>query len=746
MRDENKTKKQLINELVELRQRIAGLEKLETRYKNTKKERDQLFNFSIDMLCIAGFDGYFKKLNPSWEKTLGWTKKELQSKPYLDFVHTEDRKSTINAAKGIEEGKTVITFENRYLCKDGSYKWISWNAFPLIKEKLIFAIARDITEQKRVEEELKKVHDDLEIAVNARTAELRRRTEDLLKERAFIENALNALKDIFFVFDLEGRFLRWNKAMNVVLGYSDEEISSMNMKPSDFFLKEDTERIEKTVNKIIKEGYASIETTGVTKDGRQVPFEFTGNILKDYKGIPIGICGIGRDITERKMLDEKIRRLISYDILTGLSNRSLFLDHLKALMARANREKDYKFGVIVFNIDRFKKIIEGFGYTAADQLLIEVAERLKKHIRPYDGISRLEYDAVARIGGDEFAVIVSDIKDVRNVISVAERLHNIIKRPIKINNHVMNITASIGIVVSKPEYEKPEDILRDANTAMYKAKELGKARYVIFDEIMHTQATSYLQLESSLHQALERKQFFLNYQPIVLSETNQIVGFEALLRWKSPERGLVLPNEIIPVAEDTGLIVPIGRWVLYEACRQMHAWHAIFPAHANLTISINISSRQFTPDLVDTIKQIIEETNLNPRNLKLEITESVIMKDPEIATNVFSQLKKLNIKVQMDDFGTGYSSLGYLYIFPIDALKIDRSFVKTMCDNESAMEIVKTIISMAHNMKMEVIAEGVETTEQLEELRKLKCDYYQGYWFSKPLGSQETEELIDKTI
>lgn len=744
MKDENKTKKQLINELLELRQRIADLETLKAEYKKATEERDRLFNLSIDMLCVAGFDGYFKQLNPAWEETLGWTKKELQSKPYLDFVHTEDRESTKNAAKGLEEGKMVVTFDNRYLCKDGSYKWISWNAFPLIKENLIFAVARDITEQKRAEEDLERAHDDFELDINVRTAELRQRTEDLLKEKTLTENILNALKDVFFVFDLEGRFLRWNKAVNEVSGYSDEEISSM--KPTEFFLKEDVQQIEDAINRAVKEGYAYIEASVVTKDGKHIPYAFTGSLFKDFKGMPSGICGIGRDITERKMFEEKIKYYVSYDILTELPNRSLFLNNLKAAMARADREKDYKFAVVVFNIDRFKNIIDSFGHIAGDQLLFEVATRLKKHVRTYDTVARFEYEAVARLGGDEFAVLFSNVKNIRNVISATERLHNIIKRPIKINDYYVNVTASIGIAISKSEYEKPEDILRDADTAMYKAKKLGKACYVIFDEIMHAQVASYLKLENSLQQAIEKNQFLLNYQPIVLSETDEIVGFEALLRWKNPESGLVLPNEFIPVAEETGLIIPIGKWVLQQACRQMYAWHKQFPIKSHLTISVNISSRQFTPDLVETIKQIIEETNLDPRSLKLEITESVIMKDPEIATDVFLKLKDLNIKVQMDDFGTAYSSLSYLYIFPIDALKIDRSFVKTMCDNESAMEIVKTIISMAHNMKMEVIAEGVETIKQLEELRKLKCDYYQGYWFSKPLSTHEAEKLIDKTI
>ena len=442
-----------------------------------------------------------------------------------------------------------------------------------------------------------------------------------------------------------------------------------------------------------------------------------------------------REITERKTLDEKVEHYTFYDTLTELPNRALFLNLLRASIARADRQKGYMYVVLVLGIDRFKNVNDGLGHMAADQLLIEVAERLKKCVRPYD--------TVARIGGDEFAILLEDVNNITNVISVTERLQNRIKLPMKISNHDVYTTASIGMTVSKTGYEKPEDILRDAHTAMYKAKALGMACFVIFDEIMHAKAISSLQLENSLRRAVEKNEFLLHYQPIVLTDTNDIVGFEALVRWKCPDRGLVSPGEFIPVAEETGLIVPIGEWVLREACRQMHAWHEHFPAYSHLTISVNVSIKQYTLDLIETIGQILNETGLNPASLKLEIVESVIISNPEIAASVFSQLKNLNIRVQMDDFGTGYSSLGYLHRFPFDALKIDRSFIRSMCDNEIAIEIVKTIMSMAHNMKMDVIAEGIETIEQLKELKKLKCNYYQGYWFSKPLGKKEAEALLD---
>ncbi|TAL27669.1 MAG: GGDEF domain-containing protein, partial [Nitrospirae bacterium] len=304
-------------------------------------------------------------------------------------------------------------------------------------------------------------------------------------------------------------------------------------------------------------------------------------------------------------------------------------------------------------------------------------------------------------------------------------------------------TASIGIILGSAGYERPEDILRDADTAMNKAKSLGKACYAIFDEDMHTKAAASLQVENNLRRAVEKNEFFLTYQPVVSSDSNKISGFESLLRWRSPERGVVLPGEFIPVIEETGLIIPIGRWALGEACRQMRLWHERFPEKQQLTISVNISVKQFTPDLVETIKQALNETGLDPESLKLEIVESVIIHDPEIASGIFSQLRDLNIKVQIDDFGTGYSSLSYLSKFPFDALKIDQSFVKDMNDNERQMEIVKAIIAMAHNMKMEVIAEGVETVPQLEELRKLGCEYFQGYLFSRPVEKEQAQALIE---
>jgi predicted signal transduction protein with EAL and GGDEF domain len=498
----------------------------------------------------------------------------------------------------------------------------------------------------------------------------------------------------------------------------------------------------------IAQYFLSLEDSGVKFRALILlaPFILTvmGYLINERSQLLKKTIGLNKEL-EQKI--ERLRHLILFDELTDLYNRTSFLERLKVSIARANRQKDYMFAVLFIDLDRFKNINDSLGHTAGDHLLVEIASRVKKHVRPYDEVARFrgDYDdTVARFGGDEFGVLLSNVKNIRNVARIAERLHSEIKNPIKIHDREVYITASIGITIGKTNYEMPEDILRDADTAMNKAKSLGRDCYVIFDETMHIQATSYLQFENSLRRAVERNEFFLNYQPIVSSDTNEIVGFESLIRWRSEERGGVAPGEFISILEETGLIVPVGKWVLREACRQMHAWHQMFPAYSHLAISVNISIRQFTLDLVETIKQVLSETGLNPDNLRLEITESIIINNPEIAADIFSRLKDLNIKVQIDDFGTGYSSLSYLGQFPFDALKIDRSFVNAMLESERAMEIVKTIVSMARNMKIEVIAEGVETSEQLEELRKLGCDYFQGFWFSKPLNCGEAETLLEE--
>ena len=352
-------------------------------------------------------------------------------------------------------------------------------------------------------------------------------------------------------------------------------------------------------------------------------------------------------------------------------------------------------------------------------------------------------DTVARLGGDEFAILLDGLEDYNDAIRVAERAQKELSRPLCLNGHEVYTTASIGITLSTIGYEHPENILRDADTAMYHAKEKGKARYEIFDAVMHARAVARLQLENDLRRAVGREEMMVYYQPIVALDTNRLAGFEALVRWQHPQRGFVSPSDFISIAEETGLIVELGRLVLQESCRQMRVWQLAHPLQKGLSISVNLSGKQFTqPNLIDQIKEILLETGLDPRSLKLEITESVVMENAEIAKSMLMQLRSLGVKLSIDDFGTGYSSLSYLHRFPVNTLKIDRSFIGDMSMGDENMEIVRTIMTLASNLGMDVVAEGVETEKQLAQLKEMKCEYGQGYLFSRALGAEAASALL----
>jgi EAL domain-containing protein (putative c-di-GMP-specific phosphodiesterase class I) len=350
---------------------------------------------------------------------------------------------------------------------------------------------------------------------------------------------------------------------------------------------------------------------------------------------------------------------------------------------------------------------------------------------------------IARFGGDEFVIFLDDIGDITDATRIANRIHEEMAAPFNLGGHEVFTSGSIGIALSSHGYDRPEEALRDADTAMYRAKALGKARHEIFDKSMHDRAVALLGLETDLRRAINRREFRLYYQPIVALDTGRIVGFEALVRWQHPERGLLSPAEFISVAEETGLIIPLGQWVLDEACRQMGVWQAQFCADPPLVVSVNLCTKQFSqPDLIERIKHMLLDTGFDAHNLKLEITESVVMENASVATATLGQLGELGIKLYIDDFGTGYSSLSYLHRFPVGTLKIDRSFVSRMNAQDENLEIIRTIIQLAHNLRMEVIAEGVETGEQLAQLKGLKCEYGQGYLFSEPVDAEMAGALI----
>jgi diguanylate cyclase (GGDEF)-like protein len=440
---------------------------------------------------------------------------------------------------------------------------------------------------------------------------------------------------------------------------------------------------------------------------------------------------ISRVLEETK---EHFRHAAFHDSLTGLPNRAMFTELLKAEIESSKRRDSHMFAVLFLDLDRFKNINDSLGHTHGDLLLVAFAERLERALRPVD--------TLARFGGDEFAILLSGMSDATDAVRVAQRIQEELSQPFVLDKNSAFATASIGIALSSSGYDRPEDILRDADTAMYRAKENGKARYEVFDHAMHARAVSRLQLESDLRQAVEQKEFCVYYQPIVSLATGRLAGFEALVRWNHPRRGLVSPVDFIPVAEETGLIVPIGEWVLQEACEHIRACQLAFPAHRSLSLSVNLSARQVAQsDLLERIKEALETSRLSPHCLKLEITESVVMENAEAAALMFKQLRALGVQLSIDDFGTGYSSLSYLHRFPLNYLKIDRSFVTRLTtDNDNA--IVRTISTLARNLGMEVIAEGIETEEQYQQLKMLGCEYGQGFLFSHPVNNQGVLHLL----
>ncbi|WP_051516701.1 GGDEF domain-containing protein [Herbaspirillum sp. RV1423] len=455
---------------------------------------------------------------------------------------------------------------------------------------------------------------------------------------------------------------------------------------------------------------------------------------------------LGR-VAERQQAQQRLIHEASHDALTGLPNRSLFLQQLDLALKRQWDDDNARFAVLFIDIDRFKIVNDSLGHLAGDRMIVQVAARLKNALRP-DRVASHE-DSVgpsytlARMGGDEFTILLRDIPDADEAVRIAERIQSAMALPFLIRDQEIYASASTGIVFGDVGHTLADEVLRDADLAMYRAKATGKSHYEVFDRSMRKGAVSRLAIETALRHALKNNEFVLHYQPIIELQAGTIVGVEALVRWRRGPDELVYPGDFIGVAEDTGLILYIGMWVLREACRQMHLWHRQFPRAKPLTISVNISPRQFVqPNLVDQIKQIIADTGIDPNTLRLEITESVTMGDVERTIRILSQLRALGVRFSVDDFGTGYSSLSYLHRFPLDVLKIDRSFVMRMNEDRERLQIVQTIMTLARNLGIEVVAEGTETEMQVEHLRSLGCDFGQGFFFSRALAPETVTDLL----
>jgi diguanylate cyclase (GGDEF)-like protein/PAS domain S-box-containing protein len=566
-----------------------------------------------------------------------------------------------------------------------------------------------------------------------------KKTEEALREsEERFALAAQGSNDGLWDWNLVDNAIYFSPRWKVMLGYQETEIANRPEEWLDRIHVADRERVKEELaahQRGLTPHFES-ENRVQHKDGSFRWMLSRGLAVHDASGRALRMAGSQTDITGGKVSDA----------LTGLPNRLLFIDRLVRLIEHTKRHKDYLFAVLFLDLDGFKMINDSLGHVFGDQLLVGVANRLEKCLRVSDTVTRIEkLFTIARLGGDEFTILLDQVRDPSDATLIAERLMNALAAPFSLNGQKIFTSMSIGIALSSIGYDNPEDILRDADTAMYRAKSLGKARYAVFDLDMRASVIARLQLETDLRDALEREEFRNFYQPIVSLDSGRITGFEALLRWQHPTRGLLQPLDFIPVAEETGMIRELGWWNLQKACRQISTWNACRNGRPPLTISVNLSVKQFLqPNLVTEVRELLREIGLPPDTLKLEITESTVMTDPSAAVEMLLQIKSLGVQLSIDDFGTGYSSLSYLHRFPLDTLKIDRSFTKAMGQGGDSMEILRTILPMANSLRLNVVAEGVETAEQLAILRKLRCEYAQGYYFSEPVTADQARALLEK--
>ncbi|MEB3281840.1 MAG: EAL domain-containing protein [Lyngbya sp.] len=974
------------------------------------QERERFFSLSVDLLCIASFEGYFQRVNPAFVTTLGYSEAELLSVRLWEFVHPDDQDATKAELEQIAQGKPSFNFENRYRCRDGSYRWLSWTAAPFVEEGLLYAVARDVTEYKRsvaqlqsrieqqaavawlgqyalsqtnLDELLGKITtlvaktlnvkfvkilellphghalllkagvgwssglvgyarisagsqshagytlakkqpivvedlrvetrftgepllhnhrivsgmsviigeedqpygvlsvytgtqrtfttDDLnfaqaianiiataiarkqsteslylmERAINAssngiiitdateadnpiiyvnagferitgyskeevieqncrflqgrqtdplelerlRTAILQGREcrvvlqnyrqdgslfwndlqiapvfndcghlthfigiqnditeryqaqEEVRQTRNFLQTMIDHLPVAVFVKETSqgkfGRFRLWNKACEKLFGFSEDWVLGKTVydlfgpTQAEFFHQQDRAVLE--TGRVLDIPEEQVETPTL---GRRILHTVKVPLRDHHDHTEYLIC-IGEDITQRKQAEEQLRHHAFYDILTDLPNRALFLDRLTQAWKRVQQGSGELFAVLFLDLDNFKRVNDSLGHQMGDELLIAIARRLEGCLRPGD--------TLARLGGDEFTILLEQISGLTDAIKVARLVHQRLILPFNLKGNEVFTNASIGIALSSSSCEYPEELLRNADLAMYRAKEMGKGAYAVFDTKMHQQAVERLQLESQLRRALELEEFQVHYQPIVSIPTGRVMGFEALIRWLNPYQGLISPGLFIPVAEETGLIAEIGEWVLDQACQQLQVWRQQFPQFQELTVSVNLSSQQLRePDLLEQIDRILAQTGLPSSCLKLEITESLLIENSETALKILRQIRSRNIQLSLDDFGTGYSSLSYLHRFPIDLLKIDRSFVKRIREHQENTAIIKAILRLAHALEMNAIAEGIETVFQLEKLKSLGCEYGQGNWFSHALEAKDVPAFLGR--
>lgn len=695
----------IARDITERRHAEQALKHSEARFRD-------LFENANDLIYTHDLEGNFTSLNRAGEIITGYTREEAIRMNISEVVAPEflDMARTMTHRK--LEGEIPGTYEIEIIARSGERVVLEISTRLIVIDGLpigVQGIGRDITQR--------------------RNAEI-----SLHKALSLLSSTFESTADGIVVMSLDREIVTCNQKFIEMWGIDHSVIDEKNGEKLIELIAEQIENSDQ-FRQQLGEVYLDPEAVATEilelKDGRIFERYSQPQYLE---GRPVGRVACFRDITERMRAEEQLRRYALHDTLTDLPNRAAFMDHLRQAVDRAGNSEYSKFAVLFLDLDRFKVINDSLGHAVGDKLLIAIAARLKSCVRPGD--------VVARLGGDEFTILLNRSGDVDEVVGVAERLQSRISEPFKIDNYEVFTTASIGIIVSGNVPRQAEEYLRDADAAMYRAKESGKARHEIFDREMHVRNMNLLRVETDLRHAVDRGEFEVLYQPIVDIKTGSVTEFEALIRWRHPVHGLVGPNEFVHVAEETGLIIQIGKWIIEESCRQITEWGRRFGV--KLSVSVNLSAKQLMhPNLTAQVSEILTETALEPRQLKLEVTESTVMEHSDRSLKILNELDRLGVNLSTDDFGTGYSSLSYLQRFPFERLKIDRSFIGAMDTDEKSAAIVKTILMLGENLGIEVVAEGIETVTQLEKLRSLGCATGQGYLFSKPIDSESAEALLE---
>jgi diguanylate cyclase (GGDEF)-like protein/PAS domain S-box-containing protein len=694
---------------------VTERKRTEDALREARDRFRSIFDHAPIGVAMVSLEGQYLQVNRSLCEILGYTEEELQALTWQEITHPDDLAASSAYARRIVEGEFPrYHLEKRFLLADGHTVWASLSV-SLVRdsegEPLYFVSQiQDVAERKKFE-------------------------KGIIESEERFRSLVQYSSDIITILDADGTVQYVSPAVERVTGYKPEEQVGTNA--FDTVHADDRDRALDTFAEVLKRPglHPPLEFRVPHKDGSWRYLEHVVNNLLDDPAVR-GVVVNSWDVTQRNAMEEQLHHQAFHDPLTGLPNRALFMDRLQHALTRANRRGN-KVAVLFTDLDNFKVINDSLGHEVGDQLLVAVAERLKTCLRPED--------TAARLGGDEFTILVEDIAGVGEGVQIAKRIAEILQPPFALEDQEVFATVSTGIALNSPAQEHSADLLRHADLAMYRAKHRGKARYEVFEPSMDAKAVERLILETGLRRALVRQQFRVYYQPIVALENDKVAGVEALVRWEHPQRGLLLPEAFLSVAEETGLIVRIGQWVLREASKQARIWQERYPGTPPLTISVNLSTREFFhPKLV---AEVLGESEIDPASLQLEITEGAMTTNGTSSTDrTLRNLKRMGVQLAIDDFGLGYSSLSYLKRFPVDFLKIDRSFIAGLRGEPNGVskdtEITKAMIELTHALGLRVIAEGVETSEQLAQLRNMKCDFAQGNYFSEPLPSEALAVIL----